>query len=174
MRSVSVTLTNESKVRILKPYLIFSPFKFSCVCACNHRLQHTRKVRFPENTKQDLTMFITQSTNNKQQKLLSLRFLLRPFMFGPQIQGPAIANKVTPKALSITNEFPKNFMQRGDKRLHPKCSKTNLSKLDSGALCSLLTPSLQFLLLICRLFLKYGRSNFLMPLQARRKVSIFL
>lgn len=111
---------------------------------------------------------------NKQQKLLSLRFLLRPFMFGPQIQGPAIANKVTPKALSITNEFPKNFMQRGDKRLHPKCSKTNLSKLDSGALCSLLTPSLQFLLLICRLFLKYGRSNFLMPLQARRKVSIFL
>lgn len=83
---------------------------------------------------------------NKQQKLLSLRFLLRPFMFGPQIQGPAIANKVTPKALSITNEFPKNFMQRGDKRLHPKCSKTNLSKLDSGALCSLLTqpPILTF------------------------------
>lgn len=111
---------------------------------------------------------------NKQQKLLSLLFLLRPFMFGPQIQGQAIANKVTPKALSITNEFPKNFMQQGDKRLHPKCSKTNLSKLDSGALCSLLTPNLQFLLLICRLFLKYGRSNFLMPSQARRKVCIFL
>lgn len=112
---------------------------------------------------------------NKQQKLFSLlRFLLQHFMFGPQIQGPAIANKVTPKALSITNEFPKNFRQRGDKRLHPKCSKTNLSKFDSGALCSLLTPNLQLLLLICRLFLKYGRSNFLMPLQARRKVCIFL